>query len=1073
MAEESKSSIKYEDNEQSDHLCEDGYLDECDTQEVIVNDKDLRVAATESPDKNESIMQCIGHLKSDFIFDKYQYRKSLAGTATVFHVAPNGDTFAVSCAHNVRTLVWECDQCHKYMDDTKEHVLCDNANQLHKKVIKANRINFVKRSIHKRYEKIVDGDDKKKEIIQYGDTENVYECDTENVLLNEKMYEKFPTGSSGYDFCVIQFKSKSMDYAELVKNIRIKHGKETIDTMNCFNIWGFPGDKLKIVDDKQEQKGLFGMKSHTNGKYWFRTHKKTKKIYLKQNTVDAYAGQSGSSIWVKQKEHFESKTQYIIAICGIHTGGNARDENNKFNVGVLFDDNILKQVDNFINNKPVSFARKVIDVEGRKNDKLITHSFRLPSDDWSTNLDFLNKKICKKFGINGTYGLEINGVVFSSNNSQMFITQMRKMNFENKAAIKIIYPFNDDQFIVVHWNNNKYTFEVNKDKNELDDVMYDTLLSSAKTHFGLDDCDVMLYENVNGRHVDMDDWYDLRLALEDQKHDETMHLCLKVTDDDSKIEKKEEKEKIEDRIIYDPGFHQIKCQRLLYKGVDRSKYTKLISTQINKVIMVVGQTGAGKTTFVNSLVNYIYNVQFEDKFRLKLIREKDKQGGQAVSQTDDICAYTIKKPPGSNLHYDLTIIDTPGFGDTRGIDRDKKLVTNIKSFFENVLDSIDAICFVVKATDTRLSASQKYIFNSVLNLWGKDVKENIFILMTFADAEDPQVLDAIKQEGTIADCEYFKLNNSVYKKDPRKMKINNQQSMIFDKMFWDMGTICFNALFKGLNAVASKSLTVSKEVLRKRDEITSRIDIMQSEVFKLLEEQQEIKKQQAWISKHKQNNQFAKLDYYEKKRYYFKKRVFSDRVTTCKKCPHRTCCALCDTKDNSKCDAMNKNGKCRVCGCSFKEHDNQNYYWISKTKKVLKTDWNGDIQKKHGVAMEKKINRAEIILKKLNEKYEKDTLLVRKLMGAIHNCICELEQIALRPVTTTVEDYIDTLIETEDDAKTIKQLKQYKTKENIAKIMQEKRGEEECWKLINSVFIAHHHIISSIINISAKQQHFK
>eukprot|EP01084_Bolivina_argentea_P116798 207461_1 len=729
--------------------------------------------------------------------------------------------------------------------------------------------------------------------------------------------------------------------------------------------------------------------------------------------------------------------------------------------------------------KPI---KKLIDVEGRKNDKPnpIIISFRLPSDDWSTNLKFLNRKILKKFDVKESYGLEINGVNIASDNIEEFSKQMKMVDFSMKPVIKIVESLNEGCHIVIHYHNDKYTFTVDKDLSQLDDEIYNDLLTGAKKHFNLNCDDITLYENAGGSHIDIDDWDDLSTALEEQE-DTALHLHLQTTEDekqiestdDSKIEKKEEKEKIEDRIIYDPGFHQIKCQRLLYKGVDRSKYTKLISTQINKVIMVVGQTGAGKTTFVNSLVNYIYNVQFEDKFRLKLIREKDKQGGQAVSQTDDICAYTIKKPPGSNLHYDLTIIDTPGFGDTRGIDRDKKLVTNIKSFFENVLDSIDAICFVVKATDTRLSASQKYIFNSVLNLWGKDVKENIFILMTFADAEDPQVLDAIKQEGTIADCEYFKLNNSVYKKDPRKMKINNQQSMIFDKMFWDMGTICFNALFKGLNAVASKSLTVSKEVLRKRDEITSRIDIMQSEVFKLLEEQQEIKKQQAWISKHKQNNQFAKLDYYEKKRYYFKKRVFSDRVTTCKKCPHRTCCALCDTKDNSKCDAMNKNGKCRVCGCSFKEHDNQNYYWISKTKKVLKTDWNGDIQKKHGVAMEKKINRAEIILKKLNEKYEKDTLLVRKLMGAIHNCICELEQIALRPVTTTVEDYIDTLIETEDDAKTIKQLKQYKTKENIAKIMQEKRGEEECWKLINSVFIAHHHIISSIINISAKQQHFK
>ena len=134
------------------------------------------------------------------------------------------------------------------------------------------------------------------------------------------------------------------------------------------------------------------------------------------------------------------------------------------------------------------------------------------------------------------------------------------------------------------------------------------------------------------------------------------------------------------------------------------------------------------------MVNYIYNVQFDDKFRLKLITEKEKKGGQAVSQTDVVSAYFIDKPKGAKIDYDLVVLDTPGFGDTRGIEQDKAIAANIKAFFENVLDSIDAICFVVQASDTRLTPSKKYIFNNVLNLWGKDMKDNIFILITFADA---------------------------------------------------------------------------------------------------------------------------------------------------------------------------------------------------------------------------------------------------------------------------------------------------------------------------------------------------
>ena len=40
-------------------------------------------------------------------------------------------------------------------------------------------------------------------------------------------------------------------------------------------------------------------------------------------------------------------------------------------------------------------------------------------------------------------------------------------------------------------------------------------------------------------------------------------------------------------------------------------------------LLVMGQTGAGKTTYVDALVNQILGVEFFDKFRYKLVDEKD------------------------------------------------------------------------------------------------------------------------------------------------------------------------------------------------------------------------------------------------------------------------------------------------------------------------------------------------------------------------------------------------------------------------------------------------------------------
>lgn len=167
-----------------------------------------------------------------------------------------------------------------------------------------------------------------------------------------------------------------------------------------------------------------------------------------------------------------------------------------------------------------------------------------------------------------------------------------------------------------------------------------------------------------------------------------------------------------------------------------------------KVLMVVGATGAGKTTLINGMVNYILGVQWKDDFRYKLVIEDDKVS-QANSQTKDITAYTFYPMKGSAVPYTFTIIDTPGFGDTEGLERDRQITDQIKEFFlippPDGIDHLDGIGFVTQASLARLTPTQEYIFDSILSIFGKDVVENIFMLVTFADGQQPPVMDAIKK----------------------------------------------------------------------------------------------------------------------------------------------------------------------------------------------------------------------------------------------------------------------------------------------------------------------------------------
>ncbi|EMD49758.1 Hypothetical protein EHI5A_237180, partial [Entamoeba histolytica KU27] len=154
-------------------------------------------------------------------------------------------------------------------------------------------------------------------------------------------------------------------------------------------------------------------------------------------------------------------------------------------------------------------------------------------------------------------------------------------------------------------------------------------------------------------------------------------------------------------------------------------------------ILVFGQTGSGKTTLLNSFVNAIYGIRITDDFRYIIINEDnlEQYGEKSVSQTSQVSIYNIKRtkrtPP-------IKIIDTPGFGDTRGIEWDKEITKQIKEAFETKVLDLNAICFVASSSNVKLTASQKYVFGNIINLFGKDVKKNFIAMLTFCDGEEPQ-----------------------------------------------------------------------------------------------------------------------------------------------------------------------------------------------------------------------------------------------------------------------------------------------------------------------------------------------
>ena len=152
--------------------------------------------------------------------------------------------------------------------------------------------------------------------------------------------------------------------------------------------------------------------------------------------------------------------------------------------------------------------------------------------------------------------------------------------------------------------------------------------------------------------------------------------------------------------------------------------------------------------------------------------------------------------------------------------RDKEITEQIKEFFSisppEGIDHLDGIGFVVQSSQSRLTKTQEYIFDSILSIFGKDVSQNIFMMITFVDGQRPPVLEAIKK-AEIPSTVSFKFNNSALYAD--NSTDHESSDFNFDEMFWKMGAGSFKKFFVEFPKYPSVSLRLTKEVLQEREQL--------------------------------------------------------------------------------------------------------------------------------------------------------------------------------------------------------------------------------------------------------------
>ncbi|XP_058873352.1 uncharacterized protein LOC117404269 [Acipenser ruthenus] len=473
----------------------------------------------------------------------------------------------------------------------------------------------------------------------------------------------------------------------------------------------------------------------------------------------------------------------------------------------------------------------------------------------------------------------------------------------------------------------------------------------------------------------------------------------------------------------DPSIYKLTLKKQTAGHFHKLVFGRKPLSVINRTIMVLGATGSGKTTLINGMINYILGVEWEDDFRFKLIDEETNRS-QAHSQTSEVTAYQIYHKKGFKVPHSLTIIDTPGFGDAKGIEQDKLITEKIKNFFSSPdgMDSIDAVCFVVQAALARLTQTQKYIFDSILSIFGKDIKNNIQVLVTFADGNPPPVLDAIKADGVPCPKSdngvpvHFKINNSVlFVPNARGSEYADQD--VCNKITWRMGSDNMKKLFDNLEKMETRSLLLTKEVLAERKQLEVTVEGLQTIIKVGLSKLDEIRETQAALERHKHCIEANKDFEYEVPITVQGEIDISESGTFATNCPtcHFTCHHPCTT-DTFKywCKAIHIRGSCRVCPgeCNYSNHLlQQTFKWGPVIKKEKRTYEN--LKKQYEEAMGKKMS-AEEIVKTLEQEFSAVKDKVLGLIEQLSKSLSRLQEIALRPNPLTTPDYIDLLIQCEE-----------------------------------------------------------